>query len=117
MPCASDLRKRSALVRRLLRYREMLPGSLVFTRTKCGKPGCACAQGEDLHPVCQFVTKLGGKTKTLYIPPDLVPWVRERFAQYKAFQKDAAEIGRINLEFLLSQKDERTRMRRSGRRP
>jgi len=107
MPTSPDLKKRGALARRLLRYREMLPGSLVFTHTRCGKLNCLCAQGEHLHPICQFVAKVRGKTQTLYIPEDLVPWVQERFRLYKAFQEDAAEIGRINLEILQEQKARR----------
>jgi hypothetical protein len=104
MLSSPDPKKRGVLIRRLLRYREMLPGSLVFTHTRCGKPRCLCAQGEQLHPVCQFIAKVGGKTKTIYIPQDLIPWVQEKFALYKAFQKDVAEIGRINLDILDAKK-------------
>ena len=103
---SNDLAKRSALVRRLLAYREMLPGSLVFTRTKCGKKGCICADGERLHPVCQLVVRQEGKTRTIYVPEHLIEWVRKRFEMHKRFQADLAEIHRINLAILDRKKKE-----------
>jgi hypothetical protein len=106
-PVSADLRRRGALIRRLLRYREMLPGSLVFTRTRCGKARCRCAQGGPLHPVCQLVARVDGRTRTIYIPEDLIPWVQERFRQHQAFLADAALIGRINLELLAAKKARR----------
>ena len=106
---APEWRKRGALIRRLLRYREMLPGSLVFTRTRCGKARCRCAQGGPLHPVCQLVARVGGRTRTIYIPEDLIPWVQERFRQHQAFLADAAQIGRINLAWLEAKKARRRR--------
>lgn len=107
---SQDLEQRGALARRLSSYREMLPGSLVFTRTKCGKKGCLCAQGGQLHPVCQLVVRQDGKTRTIHVPAHLIDWVRERFEQHKRFEADVAQIHRINLAIL----DEKKKQARSA---
>jgi len=109
----NPLQRRGVLIRRLLRYREMLPGSLVFTQTRCGKATCICAQGKQLHPVCQLVTRVDGRTRTIFIPPRLVDWVKERSALYRALRADLAEIGRINIEVLAEKKRE-PRLREKG---
>lgn len=46
----ADLERRGRLVRSLLAFREMLPGSFVEVRRQCGKPTCRCADGTHLHP-------------------------------------------------------------------
>ncbi len=54
--------------------------SLVAFRRKCGRPGCHCQSGEG-HLAHHLTYKVKGKTRSVYVPQDLLPevqrWVRE----------------------------------------
>ena len=107
-----DLEARGRLVRKLSALREMLPGSFVERRRKCGNPTCHCAQGEPEHMHRQFLLSvlLEGKPRTFHIPAELVEEVRSRVQLHKRFQQAATSICGINLRRLLQrkqQKDER----------
>ncbi len=54
--------------------------SLVAFRRKCGRAGCHCQSGEG-HLAHHLTYKIKGKTRSVYVPHDLLPevqlWVRE----------------------------------------
>ena len=98
-----QLESRGRLMRSLSALREMLPGSFVERRRKCGKPNCRCAQGEPEHLHVQFLLSVlfQGKPQTFHIPAELVEEVRSRVELHKRFQQAANTIGGINLRRLL----------------
>ncbi len=57
-------------------------GSFVRTSRKCGNPSCRCADGKEKHPCCLLTSKVGGKTKVIYVPREMEEeverWVLER---------------------------------------
>ena len=81
-------------MRSLSALREMLPGSFVERRRKCGKPNCRCAQGEPEHLHLQFLLSVlfQGKPQTFHIPAELVEEVRSRVELHKRFQQAANTI-------------------------
>jgi hypothetical protein len=103
-----ELQTRGRLVRSLGALREMLPGSFVERRRKCGKPYCRCAQGkpEHMHPEFLLNVRWEGKLKTFHIPAFLADQARRQVELHKRFQRAAEVIGQINLRRLLRQKQE-----------
>lgn len=101
-----ELESRGRLVRSLGGLREMLPGSFVEHRRKCGKPNCRCASGktEDLHFQALLSVLLQGKPRTFHIPAELVEEVRSKVEHHKRFRKVADAICGINLRRLLERK-------------
>ena len=108
MPSDPELELRGRLVRSLGTLREMLPGSFVERRRKCGKPNCHCAQGkaEDLHVQCLLSVLRQGTLKTFHIPAGLAEEARRRVELHKRFQQAAAAIGQINLRRFLQRKQD-----------
>jgi hypothetical protein len=94
-----ELESRGRLVRSLSALREMLPGSFVERRRKCGKPNCRCADGRPEHLHTQFLLSVlsQGKLHTFHIPLDLAQKTRSQVELHKRFQEVAAAICRINL--------------------
>jgi len=60
-----------ARVKELKATRPVLAASLVIIRKHCGRPGCHCQRGEK-HPGHYITYKEKGKTRTVYVPLDLV---------------------------------------------
>ncbi len=77
------------LVRRMLerRLKQLVPtgpllaASLARVNKRCGQPSCPCHHGGPLHPAHHLTFRDGGKTRTVYVPQDLLaevrPWVQE----------------------------------------
>lgn len=107
MPGDEDLELRGRLVRTLGTLREMLPGSLVERRRKCGKPSCHCADGKQLHSGFQISVMLDGKLHTVHIPSELVGEARSKVEMHKQFQRAARTICKINMCRFLRRKGEK----------
>lgn len=105
MPGDDELELRGRLVRSLSALREMLPGSLVERRRKCGKPNCRCADGKQLHSGFQISVMQDGKLSTFHIPADLVEEVRSKVEMHKQFQRAAGTICQVNMRHLLRRKE------------
>src|ERR1700736_2272191 len=90
---------------------DLLPGSLIMSRTRCGKPTCHCAQGEG-HEAWTFTFMSHGKQRVERIPRDWVEEVRQRVKAGREFQDAVREVLTANAELLiLSRKQERKRRR------
>lgn len=96
-----ELALRGRLVRSLGALREMLPGSFIERRRKCGKPTCRCANGKDLHPQFLLSVFSKGGTKTYHIPAAMAEEVRQKVELRKRFEALAEEICQINLRRFL----------------
>src|SRR5208337_576106 len=101
-----DLESRGRLIRSLLALREMLPGSFVQRRRKCGKPNCHCASGDPDQLHAEFLLSFlsQGKQRTFHIPAELVEEVRSQVELHKRFQQAETAICDINLRRLLQRK-------------
>jgi hypothetical protein len=103
-----ELQTRGRLVRSLGMLRDMLPGSFVERRRKCGKSYCRCADGKPEHMHPEFLLSLlwQGKVKTFHIPASLAEETRRQVEFHKRFQRAADAICEINLRRLLRRKQE-----------
>ena len=77
---------------------DVLCGSVVMYRKKCGK-NCTCNNGNKHE--CYYLTgKKLGKTKNLYLPPRAVVEAKEMTERHKKVKSLLLEIGAINYENL-----------------
>jgi hypothetical protein len=83
----------------LLHDHDVICGSVVSMARTCGKAGCRCMQGEK-HVSLYLSTKVEGKRRMVYIPPELAEEVRRRVATYREVEQlkevvSAACVGRV----------------------
>ncbi len=91
---------RSRLVRRLGRRGDLMKGSLVMRWTRCGRPGCACGQGEKHGPYLYISVFREGRTRSVYVPQHLEGEVRRWVENAQALERDVAEITWLNARLL-----------------
>jgi hypothetical protein len=89
------LRRRiDARVKQLAADKPVLAASLVEIARKCGRKTCRCEKGE--KHVGQYLTfKEAGKTRTVYVPVDMVEEVKEWIQEHhriKALDKEISQL-------------------------
>jgi hypothetical protein len=112
--------KHPTLIRRHLaaRLREFkiqgpfVAASLVSFRRKCGHTGCHCHSGEG-HRAYHLTYKLKGKTRSVYVPQDLVPEVQQWVHEHKRIKPLLRHIS--NLALAQIQAHVTARRRKAGR--
>ena len=90
---------------------DLLPGSLIMSRTRCGKPTCHCAQGEG-HEAWTFTFMSQGKQRVERIPRDWVEEVRQRVKAGREFQDAVREVLTANAELLILSRKQHAKRRR-----
>jgi len=100
MSAAKMRRARAKLVRRLGHRGDLMKGSLVMRRTRCGRPGCACARGEKHGPYLYVSVFREGRTRSVYVPQHLEGEVRRWVENARTLEKDLAEISWLNARLL-----------------
>lgn len=96
------------LIRRMLDARlrkvtaagPVLAASLCFYSHRCGSPECRCHHGGPLHDSQHVTFKEDGKTRTVYVPKDLVPEVRAWIAQHRRLKTLLKEIQQLSLALI-----------------
>jgi len=109
------------LIRRMLQSRlkkltptsPVLAASLASYTHRCGRPACRCHHGGPLHPGQHLTFKEGGKTRSVYVPKDLLPEVRAWLAQHKRIKQLLQEIHQLSLALVRTHA--RQRRRQAGR--
>jgi hypothetical protein len=100
-PEAARLRQRKfAALRQFSLPLDLLPGSLSFSHTRCGKPTCHCAKDEG-HPAWSLTFMADGKKRVERIPKHWVDDVRRRVAAGRVFQLALREVLTANAELLV----------------
>ena len=108
-------RQTAAALQRLGQVGPFVAASLVCVRHRCGHPRCRCAAGEG-HASWRLTYKgPGQKTRTVYVPVDLLAEVRQWVSNYRRFKRLAgaisqAQIARVRLYVA----EKRRRSQRSG---
>jgi len=94
--------RRRRLAARLPDVADYLAGSVIEQSRRCGRAGCRCASGGELHGpyVYLSVGKASGRRGMLYVPETLAALLRERVALSESVQQLLGEISAINLELL-----------------
>jgi hypothetical protein len=101
-----------ARVKQLQAKGPLLAASLVAVQKKCGRPGCHCLTGPG-HPGFFLTLKEKGKTRTVYVPQDLLPEVRQWIAEYKRIKPLIRQITQLALARI--QTHVKSQRRKAGR--
>jgi hypothetical protein len=96
------------LIRRLLdsRLQQLVPkqpvlaASLLCCERRCGKPSCRCMNGGPKHRSHQVSYKVNNRTRTVYVPKDLVPEVTQWIDQHRQLKKLLKEIQLLTLALI-----------------
>lgn len=94
----------NARIAKLGQCKQFIVGSLVESKRKCGYKDCQCANGGELHSAHILTKRENGKTKTIYIPVDMVSEVGEWSKQYKKTKELIHEIDQLSEKIIASTK-------------
>jgi len=101
-------------LRKLVTPSPILAASLSAYTHRCGRPACRCHHGGPLHDGQHLTFKgPGNKTRSVYVPKDLLPEVRTWVAEHKRIKQLLQEIHQLSLA--LVQTHARQRKRKAGR--
>ena len=76
---------------------NLIRGSLITRRVKCGKPNCRCAAG-DGHKSFYLSSYYHGRTYMDYVPKSYKEWISRGIDDYGLIQNLLAQLTEINLE-------------------
>ena len=86
-----------------------LAASLALVHKRCGQPSCRCHHDGPLHTAQHLTLKDEGRTRTLYVPQDLLQEVQAGVAEYQRLKGLMAEISQLTLALVKSHVQERRR--------
>jgi len=98
-------KKRQKLLEQLLAQEDLIRGSLVKTRKKCGRKGCRCETGEKHPHVYLSVSGRGGNT-IVYVTPEQEAAFRRGISAYRKAWALMQKIGRLNIEIIKGGQDD-----------
>ena len=109
------------LVRRMLQRRlkqlvptgPLLAASLARVNKRCGQPSCSCHRGGPLHQAHHLTFTEGGKTRTVYVPQDLLAEVQRWVQEHQRLKGLIHEISQLTLALIRGHV--RDQKRRRGR--
>jgi hypothetical protein len=93
--------RRDAKLKLISEAGSMIQGSLATIGVSCGNPNCKCARGEK-HVSHILNKKVRGKSKSLYIPKDMVETVREWVNENRRVKKLMKEVSDLNEQIIRS---------------
>jgi hypothetical protein len=98
---------------RLAAERPALAGTLSQVKKRCGQPSCHCYHGEP-HLAWHLTFRVKGKTKTVYVPFELLDDVRSWVAEHKRQKALQAQIHQLAVALI---RTHTTHKRRKAGRP
>lgn len=98
-------KRRNLLLRKVATLREALPGNLTSTQA-WSKPRGRSASAP-YGPVWRLTWKEEQKTKTFYVRQAEVQTVRRGVEQMRQIKGVVRDVGEINLELLIAERDKR----------
>jgi hypothetical protein len=109
------------LIRRSLQSRlkklattsPVLAASLASYTHRCGRPECRCHHGGPLHSGQHLTFKERSKTRSVYVPMELLPQVRSWIAEHKRLKQLLHEIHLLSVALVRTHT--RQRRRQAGR--
>jgi hypothetical protein len=75
---------------------KMLWGSLGAVYRRCGRANCHCAKGEKHGPVFYLTRNEGGRTRNIYVPPELHDEVAAGVIAYRRYRELGQQIAEAN---------------------
>jgi hypothetical protein len=109
------------LIRRSLQSRlkqlattsPILAASLSSYTHRCGRAACRCHQGGPLHTGQHLTFAERGKTRSVYVPKELLPEVRAWIAEHKRLKQLLREVHLLSVALVRTHT--RQRRRQAGR--
>ncbi len=98
------------LIDPLFSHKPVIKGSVYELKTKCGKPGCKCAQGQ-LHGRMVVSASEKGKTKLRVIPSGFLVEVQGKVRRYQELRRARKRLVEVHKK-MLQVIDEMEAMRR-----
>lgn len=89
-----------ARLKQLAPDKPVLAASLALVNKRCGQPGCSCHHGGPLHQAHHLSFKQHGKTRTVYVPKDLVSEVQPWVAEYQRLKRLLAEVSQLTVALI-----------------
>ena len=97
-----------AFILRMLQHRlkklatssPILAASYGTYRHRCGRPCCRCHHGGPLHTGQHLTFKEHGKTRSVYVPQELLPEVRSWLAEHQRLKLLLREIHQLSVALL-----------------
>jgi len=87
-------------LKKLATSSPVLAASFGTYRHRCGRPSCRCHHGGPLHTGQHVTFKERGKTRSVYVPKELLPEVRSWLAEHKRLQTLLREIHQLTVALL-----------------
>lgn len=84
-------------LKRLAPTGPLLAASLALVQKRCGQPSCRCHHHGPLHTAHHLTLKVDGKTRTVYVPQDLLVEVQAWVGEYQRLKGLIAEISQLTL--------------------
>lgn len=83
----------------ILHHREVLVGSLVRMKRRCGGAGCRCQRGH-LHASWYLSLRVGGQPRMVYVPAAWEGRVRTWIARGQALRDGVKRLSALTLQRL-----------------
>jgi hypothetical protein len=99
-PKQALLNRRQKIVQQLPPLSEVIRGSLIERRLRCGKPNCHCAQTEGHRTWYLTVSFARGRTEQVTVPEPWVPYIQQWVKNYQHWWTSLEEVSAINRELL-----------------
>ena len=94
---------RSLMRRQLRRVKpEMIEGTLVENRVRCGNTNCRCARG-DRHVQFSLTKKVNNRSYTTYVPKGMVDEIRQWNDEYKRAKQILKDLSEVNEAIIRAQ--------------
>lgn len=87
-------------VRQFVARGPLLAASLVEIARHCGRAGCRCQSGHK-HVGHYLTFKADGKTRTVYVPQDLLKEVRSWIQEHQRLKQLGKEISQLSIARVL----------------
>jgi len=95
-------------IRRMLhrRLQQLVPAgpvlaaSLTRLNKRCGQPSCSCHHGGPLHQAHHLAVRQAGKTRTVYVPQDLLAEVQAWVHEYRRLKTLIDEVSQLTLALI-----------------
>jgi hypothetical protein len=107
------LRQLQQRLKKLATSSPILAASFGTYTHRCGRPSCRCHHGGPRHAAQHLTFKEGGKTRSVYVPKDLLPEVRTWLAEHKRLKGLLHEIHQLSVALLRARA--RLRQLKAGR--
>lgn len=98
-------------LKQLAAQRPVLAATLAQVARRCGNPTCHCLRDGKLHRASILVSRRQGKSRSVYVPKDLLKDVESWIEEYRRLKRLLQEINLLTLELIRGHVRHRRRKR------